>query len=81
VTARYQVHVSDELVEAWDLSMLPVGMRLVEIGPLDVMTRSRAATFDDDEAPEDLNGKTVYPLFQLDTVTGKVTIVGRGVVS
>jgi len=81
VSARYQVRVSDELLEAWDLSMLPAGMRLAEAGSLDVRTCSHMVTFDDDEAPEELNGKIVYPLFRIDTATRKVTIIGRDAVA
>ncbi len=80
MSARYQVRVSDELLEAWDLSMLPAGMRLAEAGSLDARTCSHMVTFDDDEAPEELNGKLVRPGFQV--MPGRsVRIVVRDVVS
>lgn len=81
MSARYQVDVSGELLQAWDTDLLPEGMRIVEIGDLDVVKRTHPVIFDDDGAPEELNGKIVYPWFQIDTVTRKVTIVGRDVVS
>jgi hypothetical protein len=80
VSARYQTKVSHELIEAWDTSLLPDGLRIVEIGPLDPASHDlwHVVTFDDDGAPEELNGKMVTPSFQRD-LDGTVAIVGRDI--
>jgi len=77
--ARYQVPVSDELLEAWDESRLPEGWHIVEIGPLDAVKRSYLVTVDDDNAPEELNGCIVHPWLQLQP-DRTVIITGRDIV-
>ena len=80
MSARYQARMSDDLLEVWDQTRLPEGMRVVEIGPFDCVTGSHLVTFDDDEAPEELSGQMVYPLLRVQP-NQSVIIVGRDVVS
>jgi hypothetical protein len=76
MSARYTTRVSEELIEAWDTSLLPEGLRIVEIGPPDPFDPWRIVTFEDDGAPEELNGQMVTPLFQVQP-DRSVVIVGR----
>jgi hypothetical protein len=76
MSARYMTKVSEELIEVWDTSLLPDGLRIVNIGPPDLATPWRIVTFDDDGAPEELNGKMVTPLFQTQP-DRTVIIIGR----
>jgi len=78
VSARYTTKVSDELIEAWDTDLLPDGLRIVDIGPADPAVPYRIVTFDDDGAPEELNGQMVTPLFQVQP-DRTVVITGREV--
>jgi len=83
MSARYMTKILHELIETWDVSLLPEGLRIVEIGAVNPASGCHIVTFDDDGAPEDLNGKMVTPVFRsdLDPETGvyKVTITGRQV--
>jgi hypothetical protein len=76
MSARYTIRVSAELIEAWDTSLLPDGLRIVEIGPADPAFPWRIVTFDDDSAPGELDGQMVTPLFRREA-DGTVAIVGR----
>lgn len=77
MSARYTTMVSDELIGAWDTSRLPEDLRIVEIGPPDPAKPFwRIVTFDDDEAPEELNGQMVWLLFQVQP-DRTVIIAGR----
>ena len=79
MTARYQTRLSEELITAWDTGLLPDGLRIVEVGPVEPpYLPYRMVTFDDDGASEELNGKTVLPLFRIQA-DGSVAIVGRDV--
>ena len=78
MSARYTTKVSNELIEAWDTDLLPDGLRIVGIEPPDPANPYRIVTFDDDGAPEELDGQMVTPLFR--TQPGRtVIIVGRDV--
>jgi hypothetical protein len=70
--------VSDELIEAWDTSLLPDGLKIVDIGAPEPTWPPGYCTviFDDDGAPEELNGQLVMPLFQVQP-DRSVIIVGR----
>ena len=60
MTARYWVPVAPELLTGLDSSLLPDGLRLADLG---VTTRTYPggleALFEDDNAPEDLDGRRV----------------------
>lgn len=76
MSARYRTRVSEELIEAWDTRLLPDGLRIVEIGGPEPMSPYRTVIFDDDGAPEELDGKLVTPLFRTQP-DRSVIIVGR----
>jgi hypothetical protein len=76
MAARYTTKVSSELIKAWDTSLLPEGLRIVAIGPPDPAVPWQIVTFDDDDAPGELNGQMVTPLFRREA-DGTVTITGR----
>ena len=79
MSARYRSVVSEELIEAWDTSLLPDGLRIVEMGdpePPYPQSGWRTVIFDDAGAPEDLNGQLVMPLFRIQPGRS-VIIVGR----
>ena len=81
MSARYRTMVSEDLIEAWDMTLLPEGVRIVEIGEPDPARGFyRIVTFDDDGAPEELDGQMVFPLWGLDE-DRKVTLLGREVVT
>jgi hypothetical protein len=81
MAARYQTKVSEELIEAWDTSLLPEGLRIIEIAESDpACLPYRIVTFEDDGAPGELDGKTVTPLFRMQP-DRSVIIVGRDVQS
>lgn len=76
MAARYTTKVSDALIEVGDTSLLPEGLRIVEIGPPDPAVPWRIVTFDDDGAPDELNGLMVTPHFRVEP-DRTVTVVGR----
>jgi hypothetical protein len=80
VSARYTALVPEELIAAWDTSLLPAGLRVAEIaGVLPAYLPYRIVTFEDDGAPEELEGKRVDLLFRV-RPDGRVVIAGRDVV-
>lgn len=76
MSARYTIWVTHELIDAWDTSLLPDGLRIAEISPPDPAVPWRIVTLDDDGAPGELNGQMVTPFFHQD-IDGTVTITGR----
>jgi hypothetical protein len=71
---RYRVPVAGELLS---VLALPRGMRLVAIGEPD-RHKMHLVEFEDDNAPADLEGKTISPTFTKNYVTGEVTIADYG---
>lgn len=63
MSARFYVYVSQELLDA-DTPWESAGLHLVEVGGF-TDPGMRWCLFDDDNAPEDLNGKKVELTFEL----------------
>jgi hypothetical protein len=71
---RYRIPVAGELLR---FLALPRGMRLVLIGEPD-RYRVHLVEVEDDDAPPELEGKTVAPTFTKNYDTGEVTIADYG---
>jgi hypothetical protein len=76
VSARYQVTVDLDTVAALDTSVLPAGLRIVEISEPDWRTFGHLVTFDDDEAPDGTEGSQVSLMLRI-TPARKVAIASR----
>lgn len=77
MTARYRVPVADPLLEDRDFWKPVTGFRLVSVdGPWLAHPEVTICTFEDDNAPSELEGKLVEPVFQSHD-DGSVTITSR----
>jgi len=78
MSAQYQLSMSADAFEAWDRTALPDGMRVAEVGPFDIRTCGYLITVDDDGAPQEFSGETVFPLLRIQA-DRSVAIAARGV--
>ena len=67
MTARYRTKVSRQLAAQWDQTRLPPELRIVSIEePADPQDPWMIVTFEDSEAPEEMTGLLVTPVFSSD---------------
>lgn len=79
---RYRVPVADQLLLDKDFWVPVEGLRLVSVdGPWLAHPDMTICTFEDDDAPADLEGKLIEPVLQKNTETGTVKVIYRSMVN
>lgn len=79
---RYRVPVADQLLLDKDFWVPVEGFRLISVdGPWMHHPDVTICTFEDDNAPDEVEGRLVEPVFQKNTETGAVTVMSRSVVT
>ena len=78
----YRVPVAEPLLLQKDFWLPVEGLRLVSVdGPWLAHPNVTICTFEDDNAPGDLEGELVEPILQTNAETGAVKILSRQVIS